>query len=251
MGGLVMGRSPTREDTARAAGDHGWAKALPEVRERPTAQEYEIAATHHLAIVLLGPGAEVQAASLGGWSRCRAWWTAGPGGVVCAWVGRGEPLRSADTDRLIGYLSDWRGSATFGMVASERAGFAQSHRQALQAHAVALVSGDRRLRYETARYTMLAAHDRDGALAFVRELLGPIAALGPQNGARLLATLQAYLEHGHKLKSTSQACGRSRDTIARHVREIEGLLGCSVESRGAELLMALRLRRVLKVDLRA
>jgi DNA-binding PucR family transcriptional regulator len=90
----------------------------------------------------------------------------------------------------------------------------------------------------------LIEKDRDGAAAFVERELGPVTAMGSR-GERLVKTLEAFLQHGQRIANASAISGLHRDTVHRHLREIESLLGCKIEERSADLLWAIRMRRVL------
>ena len=89
----------------------------------------------------------------------------------------------------------------------------------------------------------LVGQDRERAAAFIKCELGPIEVAG-ERSERLLQTLEAFLKHGQRVANASAISGRHRDTVHRHLREIEDLLGCKIEERSADLLWALRLRRV-------
>jgi DNA-binding PucR family transcriptional regulator len=91
----------------------------------------------------------------------------------------------------------------------------------------------------------LFGRDPDRAAAFIERELGPIEALGGR-GERLLETLEAFLKHGQRVANASAITGRHRDTVHRHLRETEELLGCRIEERSADLLWALRLRTLLE-----
>jgi DNA-binding PucR family transcriptional regulator len=82
------------------------------------------------------------------------------------------------------------------------------------------------------------------AAAFVERELGSIERAG-KRAERLMETLEVFLQHGQRVANASAISGCHRDTVHRHLREIEALLGCKVETRSAELLWALRLRREL------
>lgn len=89
----------------------------------------------------------------------------------------------------------------------------------------------------------LVGRDKEQAEAFIERELGPIDQVG-ERAERLLETLEVFLKHGQRVANASAVSGRHRDTVHRHLREIEHLLGCKVEERSADLLWALRLRRV-------
>jgi DNA-binding PucR family transcriptional regulator len=67
-----------------------------------------------------------------------------------------------------------------------------------------------------------------------------------ERAERLLETLEVFLKHGQRVANASAITGRHRDTVYRHLREIEDLLGCRIEERSADLLWALRLRATLR-----
>jgi DNA-binding PucR family transcriptional regulator len=90
----------------------------------------------------------------------------------------------------------------------------------------------------------LIGRDRDRASRFIRRELGAVEALG-ERAERLLETLEVYLKHGQRVANASALTGRHRDTVHRHLREVEDLLGCKIEERSADLLWALRLRTLL------
>jgi DNA-binding PucR family transcriptional regulator len=92
----------------------------------------------------------------------------------------------------------------------------------------------------------LLGRDREVAIAFVESELGSVEALGARS-ERLLETLEVFLKHGQRVANASAISGRHRDTVHRHLREIEELLGCKIEERSADLLWALRLRRAFGV----
>jgi DNA-binding PucR family transcriptional regulator len=91
---------------------------------------------------------------------------------------------------------------------------------------------------------VLLGQDHERAVAFVERELGPIEALG-ERAERLLETLEVFLKHGQRVANASAMSGRHRDTVHRHLREVEELLGCKIEERSADLLWALRLRAAL------
>lgn len=90
----------------------------------------------------------------------------------------------------------------------------------------------------------LLSEDRARAAAFVESQLGPVEVLGSR-GEQLLDTLELFLQHGQRVANASAISGLHRGTVHRHLREIESLLGCRIEAHSADLLLALRLRRVI------
>lgn len=90
----------------------------------------------------------------------------------------------------------------------------------------------------------LIGRDPERVVAFIERELGPVEALGAR-AERLLETLEVFLKHGQRVANASALTGRHRDTVHRHLREVEELLGCRIEERSADLLWALRLRTLL------
>lgn len=91
----------------------------------------------------------------------------------------------------------------------------------------------------------LIGRDGERAAAFIEHELGAIEELG-ERAERLFETLEIFLKHGQRVANASAITGRHRDTVHRHLREIEELLGCKIEERSADLLWALRLRSRLR-----
>jgi DNA-binding PucR family transcriptional regulator len=89
----------------------------------------------------------------------------------------------------------------------------------------------------------LIGRDRERAVEFIECELGAVEAVG-ERAERLLETLEVFLKHGQRVANASAITGRHRDTVHRHLREIEELLGCKIEERSADLLWALRLRAI-------
>jgi DNA-binding PucR family transcriptional regulator len=90
----------------------------------------------------------------------------------------------------------------------------------------------------------LAIADRARAESFVTSELGPLHS-ADESWQRLAATLRCYLEHNARIRPTAQALGVHDNTIKNRIQAAAGALGRPVESRTAELLVALRLSPLL------
>jgi len=131
---------------------------------------------------------------------------------------------------------------SFGEPAAGVAGFRTSHRQARDAHRVALRSGSREqpVRYDDVALESLVAGDEDRAAVFVaRELRGIDG--DDARSQRLRATLRAYFATGQNASSAAAMLGVHEHTVAYRLRTIEVALGRPVTTRRAELETALRL----------
>lgn len=131
---------------------------------------------------------------------------------------------------------------SFGEPAPGVAGFRISHRQARDAHRVALRSGscEQPVRYDDVALESLAAGDEDRAAVFVaRELRGIDG--DDARSQRLRATLRAYFAAGQNASSAAAVLGVHEHTVAYRLRTIEAALGRPVTTRRAELETALRL----------
>ncbi|HYQ12172.1 MAG TPA: helix-turn-helix domain-containing protein, partial [Solirubrobacterales bacterium] len=75
--------------------------------------------------------------------------------------------------------------------------------------------------------------------------LGPLAA-DDDSARRLAGTLRVYLEERSSPSRTADRLGVHANTIPNRIRAIEELLGHPVDSRVAELLIALRLAPLVR-----
>lgn len=211
--------------------------AEPEPAEATRTLDYDLR-LHHLAVVVSTP--DVEAAV-----RALARQLDAPhrlvvvlaGDTAWGWLGRTrefalpERLPAVEGARL-----------SFGEPAAGVAGFRTSHRQARDAHRVALRSGSREqpVRYDDVALESLAAGDEDRASVFVaRELRGIDG--DDARSRRLRETLRAYFAAGQNASSAAAMLGVHEHTVAYRLRTIEEALGHPVNSRRAELETALRL----------
>jgi len=131
---------------------------------------------------------------------------------------------------------------SFGEPAAGVEGFRVSHRQARDAHRVALRASSRKqpVRYADVALESLAGGDDERAAVFVaRELRGIDG--DDARSRRLRATLRAYFAAGQNASSAAAMLGVHEHTVAYRLRTIEATLGRPVTARRAELETALRL----------
>jgi hypothetical protein len=191
---------------------------------------------HHLALVISGQDPEAVVAELVraleaphqlvvSLAGDRAW----------AWLGRTREFRLPE--RL-----DAPGGATIslGDPAPGVDGFRRSHREARDAHVVALRSGRAVIRYDDVALEALVAGDESRVRAFVaRELRGLDG--NDVRSRRLRETLRAYFSTGQNASAAAALLGVHEHTVAYRLRAIEERLGRPVTARRAELETALRL----------
>jgi DNA-binding PucR family transcriptional regulator len=170
--------------------------------------------------------------------RLVAGWMGGYEEIDLALQSRVQVPPGAPTDVRLGIGSPGRG----------RDGFVQSYREARHARRVAELSGPAAARvtiYPHVALTALASSDLDQARVFVVRELGPLAA-DDDSARRLAGTLRVYLEERSSPSRTADRLGVHANTIPNRIRAIEELLGHPVDSRVAELLIALRLAPLVR-----
>jgi PucR-like helix-turn-helix protein/diguanylate cyclase with GGDEF domain len=162
--------------------------------------------------------------------------------LVWAWAGSHDAV----TLPVAGMAGPTR--VAIGSSAAGLEGFRTSHRQAMQARRVSQLTGRRAgtvTRYEDIALTALASVDLDLAREFVTRELGPLAAQDDDT-VRLAATLRVYLEEQASPRRTAQRLGVHENTVKNRVRTVREMLGHPPEQRPAELLVALRLARLVR-----
>ena len=243
----LFGRA-SQAQLARSAGTHDDARwqAVSRALEGHWVDAAELGydlAYHHVAVVADAPAAVNALARRT--ERQRLLVTC-PQGGTWGWLGGRAPVGEGELDAAIAWQrSRSEGAVAFGEPAEGIAGFAASHQQALEAHAIAAATGERVVRFADLR--LVAALLRDGELAkeFVERELGELDDAGERMG-ELRATLRAYLEHGQSISATAALRGRDRKTIVRQLRAAERLIDHTVSDRSDELLVALRMAEILR-----
>lgn len=196
---------------------------------------------HHLALVASGPEPERSARELAGMLEAphrlvvsladdTAW----------AWVGRTRPFAVPAS------LEPPEGTGlALGDPGEGIEGFRRSHRQARDAHAVALRSGAALTRYDAVALESLVATDEDRMRSFIaRELRGLDGR--DKRSRRLRATLRAYFTTGQNAAAAAALLGVHDHTVAYRLRAVEEEIGRPVATRRAELETALRLLAMLE-----
>lgn len=193
---------------------------------------------HHLALVVAAPDVEAAVRSLAAeLDAPHRLVIVLAGDTAWGWLGR---TREFDLPERLPAVAGAR--ISFGEPAAAVAGFRTSHRQARDAHRVALRCGERAqpVRYDDVALESLAAGDPGRAAVFVgRELRGIDG--DDARSRRLRQTLRAYFAAGQNASSAAATLGVHEHTVAYRLRTIEAALGRPVTARRAELETALRL----------
>ncbi len=165
------------------------------------------------------------------------------------WFGRGSHAREPDPDaveRALAAHPDTRVAA--GRTCAGVSGFRRSHHQAEAARAVGSVAdtgrqviahGDRAV----AMISMML-HDPEELSAWVRDVLGPLAA-PTANAARLRETLLAFLESGSTIQATADRLLLHRNTVKYRIGRAVELRGRSLEDDRLDVEVALEAMRLL------
>jgi DNA-binding PucR family transcriptional regulator len=168
--------------------------------------------------------------------------------AVAAWVGTRSGFDAGALDQVRPDTSVGPGARlALGEPAGGIAGFRDSHRQALHARRVATLAKrppGTLTRYRRVALSAMATADMEQARAFVeRELVGLIGS--DDASARLIATLQIFLDEGSSHSRASKRLGIHENTVRYRIKQAEELLGRSVEERTLELRVALALLNVV------
>jgi len=214
--------------------------ALGGERSEPSELGYDLA-WHHVAVVADA------SPSLDALARCTTRHllrVQAPDGGMWAWLGGPDKVPEGDLDGLIAALGSSDASVAFGEPAEGIAGFAVSHRQALEAGVIAVAS-KRAVRFADCRLLIAVLRDGDLAYEFVERELGELNhPIEPMRELR--DTLRAYLEHGQRVAPTAAVVRRDRKTVEKHLRRAEQLLHHPVGERTDSVLIALRVGEILR-----
>ena len=127
----------------------------------------------------------------------------------------------------------------FGTVGRGLDGFRQSHAaaQATQRVLTSAPAQIRTARYEDIRLPALLMGDMTRARRFVSEVLGRCETAP----APLLESLRCYLRHGENVTATAEVLGLHRNTVMRHLMQIEDRLPAPLATNRAEVAAAVEL----------
>jgi hypothetical protein len=168
-----------------------------------------------------------------------------PQAGVWGWFGGRMRMSGTDFDALVGWQNSREGQVAFGEPSEGVAGFAASHRQALEARTIAAATNQHAVRFADVRLLIALLRDGDLAKEFVEGELGELDDPSERMG-ELRETLRVYLEHGQSVSATAAVRRRDRKTIERQLRSAEIFINHRVSDRCDELLIALRIADILR-----
>ncbi len=161
-----------------------------------------------------------------------------------SWLGGLRPLSAEQRRGLAAFRPPEGAQLAIGVDAPDRAGFRQTHADALQAQRAGLAAGRPVTFFDDVALEALAGHDETAARRFVgRELRGIDGE--DERSRRLRETLATYFRHGGNAAATAKSLGIHEQTVAQRLTAIEQRTGRAIVNRRAELETALRLRGVL------
>jgi hypothetical protein len=201
----------------------------------------------HLGVVAWGQNPEAEATQIAQELGCALLITPGGGRSMWAWLG-GRPRIEAAAARALERFSPHGGTfLACGEVAFGEEGFVQSHRQALQAYRVAVISGAPVTRYDDVALEALVVRDERLARDFVARELGPLADPDAKT-ARLRATLRAYFSLGQNASATGALLNVHERTVGYRLATIEERIGRPITRRRDELGLALRIHALIQSE---
>jgi hypothetical protein len=196
----------------------------------------------HVGLIVWGPRARAVLQELADASGRRLLLASAEDDVLMGWLG----AEASGPDGVVvpaGYRPQGARVAV-GIPGAGVEGFRRTHRQAGEAYMVAIRRPQPVTFYDDVSLEAMALRNEPVAREFARSVLEK---LDEANGrsAQLRETLRAYFRSAQNGASTAAALGVHEQTVARRLQTVEGLLGCPVNARRAELELALRLESLL------
>jgi PucR C-terminal helix-turn-helix domain len=202
---------------------------------------YQLDDAWHLGMIATGAGAEASLQSL---------LTAGIGrellSIPCSeqsvwgWLGSSRPVTTAEVVQVTAKSLPDDVQFAFGEAAPGVDGWRLTHRQAQAARGVAIRRPLTITRYADVAPEALLLRDEALASSLVHIWLSPLGS-AKDGGTTLRKTLRAYLAAGCNAKTAAFELGVVRNTVERHINEIEARLGRLPRTCAADLDIALRL----------
>ncbi|HEX4109367.1 MAG TPA: helix-turn-helix domain-containing protein [Solirubrobacteraceae bacterium] len=161
------------------------------------------------------------------------------------WLWRPSAFAGGDLDALRAALRRAPGAVALGDIGTGADGLGLAGRSALETSRLQALLGeqDGLMSHAEVRLEALLLGDPERARQFVRVELGPLDE-DDARSARLRETATTWLASGSNV-GTAARLGLHEHTVRNHIAQAEELLGFALASRRTELLVALRLRRML------
>lgn len=209
----------------------------------PTRLRYDLDGTH-LALVGWGTDPDDVMRGLAADLDVALLVVSGPGASVFGWLG-GSTLASPSLPGKLRPSAPRGTRLAIGRPGEGVEGFRRSHRQAIQAHRVALRSTTPVVLYQDVTIEALVGDVPARLREFVENELGPLLT-DDDRDRDLRETLRAYFSTGQNAASAAPLLGIHERTVANRLRTIEVRLGYSIRDRNEELIVALRLLTMIE-----
>lgn len=246
---ILAGEYEVERDRCVRRGEHRRIDAIKallagmEVSDSPLGYSLDV---EHRAAVAWGSEPDEALREIAEGLGCSLLLSPGGGGSVWAWFG-GHP----DVEDVAGVLAEYSPApdtqVALGTPRPGRAGFIESHHEALEAQRVGRLSGKGITAYEDVATEAFALRDERLARAFVRRELREIADR-TERSTRLRETLETYFKLGNNGTAAAADLGVHERTIAYRLSQVESTLGYRAHERRKEILVALRLHTLLFPD---
>jgi hypothetical protein len=201
----------------------------------------------HIGVVAWGREPERAVKELAQALGCVRLMTPGAGRSIWAWLGGSMRIDPRPECLLAQFTPPEATYVAVGDVASGVEGFAESHRQALLAYRVAVITGQPIVRYDDIALEALVVQDERLARRFAERALGPLATSDART-ATLRKTLRAYFSLGQNASAAGALLRVNDRTVAYRISTIEERLGYPVTRRRDELALALRIHDLFEPD---
>ena len=195
---------------------------------------------YNLAVVGRGAGVDQQLRRAAAMAD-RSLLTAKVGGeVIWGWLGGQDAFSRQEDQTICALVQTESSTVALGEPCMGLEGWRLSHRQARAALRVAESSAEPFVRYADVAVIASAQQDRLLALSLREIYLAPLAG-ERDGGAKLRATLRAYIDAGRNVSSAAAALGVSRRTVTKRIEAAEEMLGRPIAVASPALDTALRL----------
>lgn len=165
---------------------------------------------------------------------------------IHAWFGARRASRLEDIARVTASASPRKVLLAIGEAARGLAGWRLTHRQAESAAAIAQLRGQALTSYRDVAVEAAALEDQALGDILIARCLAPLD--DPRGGGKVRRqVLEAVFAAEHNKASAAHALGINRDTVSRHVGEIERRLGCPLRELHAEIEIALRVEALRRL----
>ena len=198
----------------------------------------------HIGVIAWGRDAAAALGELADQAGRRLISARADGELIWGWLGGDAPVEGEEWTLLGQFAPPGEGRVALGNDLPGLDGFRRTHRQAGEAHIIGRRVGTLITLYRDVMLEAFALRDEQMAAEFVGSVLGALKGSEERSG-QLQETLRAYFASSQNAASTAALLGVHERTVSRRIQSIEQLIGATVNSRRAELELALRLESLI------